>query len=253
MIRQCQNHSSWKLEVPVVIRGKEIRALVDSGVPLSYITPQLVKDLRLATKPIREYDITGVGGELVATVTEEIWECEMSILGKDIRQNLQVTPLLSYSIILGHKWLAEENPIIDWTNGRIQYRHIVAYLATEDLIPKEFPKLLGENQPEELPKHQPWDHEIQITDETKLRTGLIYRMTQKELKLVKEYIDYNKERGFIRTFYSKYGSSVLFVLKKDSEKLRLCVDFRNLNSVTVKDRYPILLISDLQEHTAGSR
>jgi Aspartyl protease len=86
-----------------VIRGKEIRALVDSGAPLSYITPQLVKDLRLATKPIQEYDITGAGGELVATVTEEIREYEMSVLGKDTRQNLQVAPLSSYSIILGHK------------------------------------------------------------------------------------------------------------------------------------------------------
>jgi hypothetical protein len=78
-------------------------------------------------------------------------------------------------------------------------------------------------------------------------------MTQKELRLVKEYIDHNKERGFIQMSYSKYGSPVLFVPKKDSEELRLCVDFRNLNSVTVKDRYPIPLISDLQERTAGSR
>jgi Retroviral aspartyl protease len=153
MIRQCQNRSAQKLEVPVVIRSKEIRVLVDSGAPLSYITPQLVKDLRLVTKPIREYDITRVGGELVAIVTEEIRECEMSILGKDTHQNLQVAPLSSYSIILGHKWLTEENPIIDWTNRRIQYRHTVAYLATEDLIPKEFPRLLEENQPEELLKH----------------------------------------------------------------------------------------------------
>jgi Aspartyl protease len=113
MIRQRQNHSPWKLEVSVVIKGKEIRALVNSGAPLSYITPQLVKDLRLATKPIREYDITGIRGELVATVTKEIWECKMSVLGKDIRQDLQVAPLSSYSIILGHKWLTKENPIID--------------------------------------------------------------------------------------------------------------------------------------------
>jgi hypothetical protein len=101
-------------------------------------------------------------------VIEEIRECEISVLRKDTRQNLQVAPLSSYSIILGYKWLIEENPIIDWTNGRIQYQHIVAYLAAEDLIPKEFPRLLGENQPEELPRHQPWNHEIQITDESKL-------------------------------------------------------------------------------------
>jgi Reverse transcriptase (RNA-dependent DNA polymerase) len=53
--------------------------------------------------------------------------------------------------------------------------------------------------------------------------------------------------------YSKYGSPVFFIPKKDSEELRLCVDFHNLNSVTIKDQYPIPLISDLQECTAGSR
>jgi Aspartyl protease len=68
-----------------MIKGKEIQALVDSGAPLSYITPQLVKDLKLTTKPIQEYDITKAGGELVTIVIEEIQECEMSILGKDIR------------------------------------------------------------------------------------------------------------------------------------------------------------------------
>jgi Aspartyl protease len=84
MIRQYQNHSPQKLEVPVVIRDKKIQALVDSEAPRSYITPQLVKDLRLATKPIREYDITEAGGELVTIVTEEIRECEISVLGKNI-------------------------------------------------------------------------------------------------------------------------------------------------------------------------
>jgi hypothetical protein len=72
-------------------------------------------------------------------------------------------------------------------------------------------------------------------NEMKLQTGPIYRMTQKELKLVKEYINHNLEQGFIRPSYFKYGSSVLFVPKKDSEELRLCVDFRNLNSITIKD------------------
>jgi hypothetical protein len=71
-----------------VIKGKKIRVLVNFGAPLSYITPQLVKDLRLVTKPIQEYDITGARSELVTTVIEEIREYEMSVLGKNIHQNL---------------------------------------------------------------------------------------------------------------------------------------------------------------------
>jgi Aspartyl protease len=71
-----------------VIKDKKIQVLIDSRASLSYITPQLVKDLRLTTKPIQKYDITGIGGELVATVIEEIRKYEISVLGKDIHQNL---------------------------------------------------------------------------------------------------------------------------------------------------------------------
>src|SRR5580704_8184040 len=106
---------------------------------------------------------------------------------------------------------------------------------------------------ERLPEHKPWDHEIQLTDESNLKNGPIYRMTQEELKTVKNYIDKNLERGFIRPSYSKFGSPVLLIPKKDSVELRLCVDFRRLNEVTVKDRYPIPLISDLQDRVAGSK
>jgi hypothetical protein len=67
-----------------------------------------------------------------------------------------------------------------------------------------------------------------------------------ELGVLKKYIDDNFEKGFIRPLTSFCASSVLFVFKKD-ETFRLCVDFRQLNSITVKDRYALPLIKELYD------
>jgi len=65
-----------------------------------------------------------------------------------------------------------------------------------------------------------------------------------EQKALKEFIDKNLTNGFIHSTSSPHGAPFLFVKKKDSS-LWLCVDFRGLNKIMKKDRYPLPLISDL--------
>ena len=69
---------------------------------------------------------------------------------------------------------------------------------------------------------------------------------EKELKVLKEYIDENLEKGFIRPSKSPAGSLVLFVLKKDGS-LQLCVNYHVLNNITIKDRYALPLINELHD------
>ena len=59
-------------------------------------------------------------------------------------------------------------------------------------------------------------------------------------------------KGYIRQSKSPYGAPVLFVDKKDG-KLRLCVDYRTLNKVTVKNSYPLPWIDDLFDRLAGAK
>jgi hypothetical protein len=73
-----------------------------------------------------------------------------------------------------------------------------------------------------------------------------------KLGMLKQYIDDNLEKGFIRLLISSCASLVLFVLKKD-EILRFCIDFRQLNSITVKNRYTLLLIKELYDRLRGVR
>jgi len=103
-----------------------------------------------------------------------------------------------------------------------------------------------------LPRHQPWDHEIKLEPGTKPTFGPIYALSEKELEVLRKYLDENLKKGFIRKSESPAGYPILFVEKKD-KSLRLCVDYRKLNDITVKNRYPLPNIKELQDRLQGAQ
>ena len=103
-----------------------------------------------------------------------------------------------------------------------------------------------------LPKHQSWDCEIKLEEGKEPPFGPIYQLSEKELEILREYIKENLAKGFIRKSESPAGFPILFVPKKDG-KLRLCVDYRKLNDITVKNRYPLPNISELQDRLLGAK
>ncbi|KFY32643.1 hypothetical protein V493_00008 [Pseudogymnoascus sp. VKM F-4281 (FW-2241)] len=105
---------------------------------------------------------------------------------------------------------------------------------------------------EALPKHQTWDHVIPIEEGKSPPFGPLYQLSEKELKVLKEYIDDNLKTGHIRPSTSSAGSPVLFVPKKDGS-LRLCVNYRPLNNITVKDRYAPPLLHEMNDRFQGAK
>ncbi|GKG25122.1 hypothetical protein Tco_0395750, partial [Tanacetum coccineum] len=71
------------------------------------------------------------------------------------------------------------------------------------------------------------------------------------MKELSEQLKELSDKGFIRPSSSPWGAPVLFVKKKD-ESFRMCIDFRELNKLTVKNRYPLLRIDDLFDQLQGS-
>jgi hypothetical protein len=110
-----------------------------------------------------------------------------------------------------------------------------------DVFPKE---LLG----------MPPDRDIEFVIELKPGTPPIYktpyRMTTPEWVELKEHIKELLEKGFICTSSSRCGALVIFVLKNDGTQ-RLCVDYRALNEVTIKNKYPLPRIDDLFNQLCG--
>ena len=94
-----------------------------------------------------------------------------------------------------------------------------------------------------LPPQRHYDHKIELVENASMGYGPLYSQSSEELKLVKQYLMENLERGWIEPSQAPYSSPVLFV-KKPNGGMRSCVDYRKLNAVTKKDRYPLPLIDE---------
>ena len=79
-----------------------------------------------------------------------------------------------------------------------------------------------------------------------------YRMAPAELSELKEQLQDLFDKGFIRPSTSPWGAPVLFVKKKDGS-LRLCIDYRQLNKVTIKNKYPLSRIDELFDQLQGAQ
>ena len=124
----------------------------------------------------------------------------------------------------------------------------VAVLTSgETGIPAEysdFSNVFSSDSAAELPEHTGInDHPINLLDDKQPPYGPIYSLGSVELEILKTYIKANLASGFIRLSKSPAGAPILFIRKKDSS-LRLCVDYRGLNNLTIKNRYPLPLIGE---------
>jgi len=117
---------------------------------------------------------------------------------------------------------------------------------------RQFEDVFSESSANKLPPHRPYDCQINLIADSKLYYGPIYPLTDKESKVLKEYLDENLRKGFIRKSKSPAGAPVLFAPKKNGE-LRLCQDYRELNKITIRDSYPLPLIQDMFEHLGKAR
>ena len=95
------------------------------------------------------------------------------------------------------------------------------------------------------------DLAIKIVPGTVPMSRAPYRMAPKELKELKSQLQELLDKGFIRPSVSSWGAPVLFVKKKDGT-LRMCIDYRQINKVTVKNKYPLPRIEDLFDQLKGA-
>ena len=94
-----------------------------------------------------------------------------------------------------------------------------------------------------LPVHEDHDHAIDLVDDKQPPYGPIYSLSENELSILRAYIDKNLANGFIRPSKSPAGAPILFVSKPNGG-LRLYVDYRGLNNLTIKNRYTLSLVGE---------
>jgi len=118
--------------------------------------------------------------------------------------------------------------------------HLKTYIPAEY---HEFLPLFSEALAKNLPPHRPYDHKIPLQEGFTPPFSPLYSMSRNELHTLKEWLEENLSKGFIRASSSPVASPILFVKKTDGS-LRLCVDYCGLNAGTINNRYPLLLLQE---------
>jgi hypothetical protein len=197
--------------------------------------------------------------------------------GLEFLANLIVLESKGIDVIHGMDWLSKHNGLIDCAKKAVmltpssgkELKYVVENLVMDKAasnrmvlnqldaastryirIVSEFPDVFLE----ELPGMPP-DHEIEVMIELVLGTAPIfkrpYRMAANQLAELKEQLQELLDKGYIRPSASPWVAPIIFVLKKDGMQ-RMCVDYRSLNEVTIKNKYPLLRIDDLFDQLKGA-
>ncbi|GJR34356.1 putative reverse transcriptase domain-containing protein [Tanacetum coccineum] len=110
-------------------------------------------------------------------------------------------------------------------------------------IVRDFPEVFPEDLPG-LPPARPVEFQIDLIPGAAPVARAPYRLAPSEMKELSKQLQELSDKGFIRPSSSPWGAPILFVKKKDGS-FRMCIDYRELNKLTVKNRYPLLRIDDL--------
>lgn len=194
----------------------------------------------------------------------ECREVEIEIKGVKFSANLIVINSVGLDVILGMNWLSKNHGQIDCSHKAItltsplgfqvemvpKLKHPHLYALSDEELPKlsEVPVVCKflDVFPEELPGMPP-SREVEFVIELQPKTAPIskrpYRMPPNELVELKKQLAELQEKGFIRLSSSPWGCLAIFVKKKD-HSLRMCVDYRPLNEVTIKNKYPLPWVDD---------
>lgn len=116
----------------------------------------------------------------------------------------------------------------------------------------QFADVFDASAADKLPPHRPTDHTFELKPGTTPPAGPLYNMSIEELQVLRKWLAENLDKGFIRASQSPAASPVLFA-HKPGGGLRFCVDYRGLNAITIKNRYPLPLIQETLSRLSKAR
>ncbi|WVZ52682.1 hypothetical protein U9M48_003719 [Paspalum notatum var. saurae] len=216
-----------------------------------------------------DYHITAPGSPVTTGLMAR--QLKIDIGPENFVINPVVLPHQGIDVILGMNWMVENDAILhvgsreSKVTGKIlkvhipEQKHLEATVNTSELqeikkIPVvcDFPDVF----PEELPGFPP-DRDVEFKIDLVPGTAPVsrrpYRIAPNELKELKTQLQEQLDKGFIRPSSSPWGCPALFVEKKDQGGKGLCVDYRPLNAVTIKNKYPLPHIDILFDQLGGAK
>ncbi|KAI5085992.1 hypothetical protein C0J45_23069, partial [Silurus meridionalis] len=252
----------------------ELAAFVDSGADAEFIDLKLAQQLLVPMEPLPEaLLIRALDGSLLGRATHRTRPLLMSV-GEQHREWLSFLVISSPQapIMLGFPWLRKHNPRVDWMTGRILdwgvhcFGHCLALPPPKPLpavtpehsdmasvpevyhgLARVFSKALATS----LPPHRHFDCAIDLHPGASPPRGRLYQLSAPERTSMNQYIQESLAAGIIRPSSSPAGAGFFFVEKKD-KSLRPCIDYRGLNAITIRNRYPLPLMASAFELLHGA-
>jgi hypothetical protein len=246
--------------------------LFDSGASHSFISQKFSAKCQLPFCHTKGSFMITIPGGKIAT-NQLIRSVPISMGSKIFKTILLILGLEGMDIILGADWMTHHQVVMDVAARALEIRSptsedLVLYLPSQDSTRscafammespvKKIPVVCeyADVFPYELPGMPP-DRDIEFAIE--LQPGMApiskrpYRMPPAELAELKKQLQKLLDKGFIRPSISPWGCPALFVKKKD-KSLRLCIDYRPLNAVTIKNKYPLPRIDVLFDQLVGAK
>ncbi|WVZ71016.1 LOW QUALITY PROTEIN: hypothetical protein U9M48_019643 [Paspalum notatum var. saurae] len=248
--------------------------LFDSGASFTFISEAYaLKQGYDMIELKQDYHITAAGSAIITN--HMVRDLCLQVGREKLFINSLVLPQLGIDIILGMNWLKQHNAKIDVGSRSVQLCsssgtdvviHVPLHknmLHTVNVVDAQgdaqalakipvvcdYPDVFPEELPG-LPPDRDVEFGIDLVPSTRLRP---YRMAPDELRELKVQLQEQLDKGFIRPSSSPWGCPALFVEKKDQGGKRLCVDYRPLNAVTIKNKYPLPHIDILFDRLAGAK
>ncbi|KAH9763329.1 hypothetical protein KPL70_001129 [Citrus sinensis] len=212
---------------------------------------------------------TPIGESLLA---ESVYrDCMIGMGEHEFEANLISLDIHDFDAILGMDWLESHYATVDCFKKEVVFKKpgktevksygerkvLPSYTEARELrleaiaVVKEFPDVFLDELPR-MPPNKEVEFSIDLVPGTSPISMAPYRMAPAELKELKVQLQELVERGFIRPSVSPWGAPVLFVKKKDGT-FRLCINYRQLNKVTVRNKYPLPHIDDLFDQLQGAK
>lgn len=261
----ARNKRDQTITVPVLFPTAPARtfsAIVDTGATRNFIDPSVCNQLGLVMVEDDHPIKVSLADRTKSQVTHYV--LATLLVGEGFpayTAQFYVFPLGPLRLVLGIPFCNDMDPAFEWRTRTIRPRdrddgfNIVLLREDATELPHEFRDFIDvfdEAMADVLPRHSKFDHAIDLIDGKTPPWGPLYRNSTADDAATKSHIDDNLRKGFIRHSTSSCASPVLNVPKKDGTK-RTCIDYRALNAITVKVRYPLPRIDAILDRLHRAR
>lgn len=259
------NSSYFSIHINLIINDQEVvlPAMLDSGADTCLMSEEISKGLKIPLNN-KSFGLLANGTSFVMFDTPLIKFKTQTLFHEEV---FKVSNNLLHPIVLGLPWWVKNSLQFDYDNNNVlldgfpvpilDKKASKSFLCASSTISlpnclEPYIDVFSDSLSKELPPHRAMDLKIDLMPGKQPPHGKIIPLSVAQSQVLKKYLDDQLSSGFMSLSKSPCSSPIFFIKKKDGE-LRPCVDYRKINDITIKNRYPLPSSDMLSEKLFGAK